>query len=130
MGRVVVAQVEQALVAKGTIALDESSLFGVTLAKERVATDRDRLRALQVMLADVLTEERDADGRTGSLVALLHAAGWLGQVMCPVLAERGVEMDLSAAARRISRGRWVDEPLVTLVSNEQGGAAAAAMGAV
>ena len=130
MGRVVVVQVEQALVAKGAIALDESGLFGVTLAKDYVVTDRDRLRALQVMLADVLTGETDADARAGSLLALLGAADWLGHVMPPVLATRGVKMDLSAAARRISHNRWVDEPLVRLVSNEQGGAAAAAMGAV
>ena len=130
MGRVVVVQVEQALVAKGAIALDESGLFGVTLAKDYVVTDRDRLRALKVMLADVLTGETDADARAGSLLALLGAADWLGHVMPPVLATRGVKMDLSAAARRRSHNRWVDEPLVRLVSNEQGGAAAAAMGAV
>lgn len=129
MGRVVVAQVEQALVAEGAIALDESGLFGVTLAKERVVTDRDRLGALQVTLTDVLTRETVADARAGSLIALLEAAGWLSQVMSPVLATRRVAMDLSATARRISLGRWVDEPLVTLVANEQGGAAAAAMGA-
>lgn len=130
MGRVAVVQVEQDLVAEGAIALDESNLFGVTLAKKYVVADRDRVRALQVILADVLTGETDADARAGSLIALLRAAGWLDQVMSPVLATRGVEIDLSAAARRISRGRWVDEPLVTLVSKEQGGAAAAAMGAV
>lgn len=130
MGRVVVVQVEQALVAEGAIALDEPGLFGVTVAKERVVTDRDRLRDLQVLLADVLTGETDAGARTGSLIALLHAAGWLGQVTSPVLATRGAQVDLSATARHISRGRWVDEPLLALVRNEQGGAAAAAMGAV
>lgn len=130
MGRVVVVQVEQALVAEGAITLDESGRFGVTLAKERMVTDRDRLRALQAMLADVLTGETDADARAGSLTALLHAAGWLTQVVSPLLATRGVQMDMSAAARHISRGRWVDEPLVTLLANEHGGAAAAAMGAI
>lgn len=130
MGRVVVVQVEQALVADKAIALDGSALLGVTLTKERVVTDRDRLRDLQVTLTDVLTGETDADARAGSLITLLHAAGWLTQVVSPVLAARGVGTDLSAVARRLSRARWVDEPLLALVADEQGGAAAAAMGAV
>jgi hypothetical protein len=130
MGRVVVVQVEQALVTEGAIVLDELGLFGMSRTKERMVTDRDRLRALQVTLADVLTGETVADARSGSLIALLHAAGWLGQVIAPVLAARGLATDVSATARHVSRGRWVDEPLLTLVAQEQGGAAAAAMGAV
>ena len=132
IGRLVVVQVEQSLVAEGAISLDESRALGVTVSTERVVTDRDRLSGLQVMLADVLTGETDAGPRAGSLITLLHAAGWLTQVVSPVLAARGraPESDLSAAARHVSQGRWVDEPLVALVAAEQGGAAAAAMGAV
>lgn len=130
IGRVVTVQVEQALIAEGAIVLDESGLFGVTLAKELVVTDRDRLRELQVTLADVLTGETVADARTGPLIALLHAAGWLSQAISPVLATRGVAMDVAAMARHVSQNRWVDDPLLALVANEQGGAAAAALGGV
>lgn len=129
MGRLVVVQVEQALVAEGAIALDESRLLGVTLSTERVVMDRSRLRDLQVMVADTLTGETGADARSGSLIALLRAADWLKQAISPAVATRGVDLDWSAAAAQISRGRWVDEPLVTLVTKEQGGAAAAAIGA-
>jgi hypothetical protein len=54
-------------------------------------------------------------------------AGWLSQVVSPALAGRGVETELSTTARHTAHARWVDEPLLDLVADEHGGAAAAAI---
>ncbi len=69
-------------------------------------THADRLRA---DLVDVLAGRREADLRTGTLVALLHATSQLGRGL-PKEARGGLTMrEINRAAKEVSRGRWASE---------------------
>lgn len=124
IGPLVAFGAEQRLTEEGVLQLERTSLLGVTTGTHLMVLDRDRLRALQQRLVDVLTGELAVDARSGTLVTVLSAAGWLPGAL-GTAAPGWSRRDLQQVVSAVARGRWVAEPLSQLVARQDSGAAAA-----
>ncbi|WP_299520523.1 GPP34 family phosphoprotein [uncultured Serinicoccus sp.] len=83
---------------------------------------RDRLRA---ELLAVLTGREEPDGRTGSLVALLHATNALQHAL-PAEARDGIPLrELRRRAKEVARGRWAASAVSEAIQAATAAAAAA-----
>lgn len=115
---------EERLTEEGALQVERSGLLGVTTGTHLMVLDRDRLRALQQRLVDVLTGELAPDAHSGTLVTVLAAAGWLPEAL-GTAAPDWSHRDLQQLLAPVVRGRWVAEPLTRLVARQDSGAAAA-----
>lgn len=80
--------------------------LGVRLWSRWRVIDTTRRDALREELLAVLTEQREPDGRTGSLIALLHATRGLRNAF-PTPARQGIPLrELNRRAKEVAQGRW------------------------
>lgn len=124
IGPLVAFGAEELLTEEGVLQVERTSLLGVTTGTHLMVLDRDRLRALQQRLVDVLTGELAADAGSGTLVTVLSAAGWLPGALGSAAPDWS-RRDLQQLVAPVARGRWVAEPLARLVARQDSGAAAA-----
>lgn len=85
---------------------DQARALGVRWWSRWRVVDPARRDTLRRELLSVLTGQSQVDGRTGSLISLLHATHAIGQAL-PKDQRLGVALrDLRREAKDISQGRW------------------------
>lgn len=104
---------------------EQARALGVRWWSRWQVVDVARRDALRAELLAVLTGRQEPDGRTGSLVALLHATNALGQAL-PAAARSGIPLrDLRKRAKEVARGRWAASAVSEAIQAATAAAAAA-----